>query len=358
MLLSVFCLMGVTACSGEEGRDMQPVKPVAFTLNYTIPDADNPETRASDTGGKIPVARPEESVINDVKLLFFIYDEHGNGLYAGSLQGTVDGNHLAKTGKISVIIPESGNIDNHTDYNVLVLANASAYFPGMDFDAYCSGQTENAVRVQLRGDMPLQSITDRTYTVTDNSLLMSGTTFKEAGKDMSVQLLRAAVRIDVRVAEDKRGTVLLKSAMLRNVSPVISVFNDPQDMAFLPLTYANEKNASEQFSIIGGLYATEVLRTLHTPYLLQTQAVCLLLQCEKSSYKGWYRVNINIDKNDVQYLRRNNAYTVVIKDVLSQGADTPDEAYGVGSFGIKTVTIPTDWKIPDGITTPPDVEVN
>lgn len=55
--------MGVTACSGEEGRDMQPVKPVAFTLNYTIPDADDPETRASDTGGKIPVARPEESVI-------------------------------------------------------------------------------------------------------------------------------------------------------------------------------------------------------------------------------------------------------------------------------------------------------
>ena len=63
-------------------------------------------------------------------------------------------------------------------------------------------------------------------------------------------------------------------------------------------------------------------------------------------------------KFDVQYLRRNNAYTVVIKDVLSQGADTPDEAYGAGSFGIRTVTVPTDWKVPDGIVTPPDVEVN
>ena len=49
---------------------------------------------------------------------------------------------------------------------------------------------------------------------------------------------------------------------------------------------------------------------------------------------------------------------MIIKDVLSQGADTPDEAYGAGSFGIKTVTIPTDWKVPDGIVTPPDVEVN
>lgn len=231
----------------------------------------------------------------------------------------------------------------------------------MDWDAYCAGQTENAVRVQLRGEMPLHSLTDRTYKVTDDCLPMSGIAFKEAGKDMSVQLLRAAVRIDVRVVEDKKGTVLLKSAVLRNVSPDIPMFNDPQDAAFTPLTYANTKSAQEQFSIIGGLYATEVLRTLHTPYLKQTQAVCLLLECEKSSSScsGWYRVNINIDTDDVQYLRRNNVYTVIIKDILSQGADTPDDAYGAGSFGgIQTVTVPTDWKVPDGIVTPPDVEVN
>lgn len=129
-------------------------------------------------------------------------------------------------------IPGSGSIDNHTDYDVLVLANASVYFSGMDWDAYCAGQTENAVRVRLRGEMPLHSPTDRTYKVTDDCLPMSGIAFKEAGKDMSVQLLRAAVRIDVRVAEDKKGTVLLKSAVLRNVSPDIPMFNDPQDAAF------------------------------------------------------------------------------------------------------------------------------
>lgn len=96
-------------------------------------------------------------------------------------------------------------------------------------------------------------------------------------------------------------------------------------MRFTPLTYANTKSAQEQFSIIGGLYATEVLRTLHTPYLKQTQAVCLLLECEKSSSScsGWYRVNINIDTDDVQYLRRNNVYTVIIKDILSQGLILP-----------------------------------
>ena len=122
MLLSVFCLIGIIACSGEEGHDIQIPNPVICTLNYTIPDTEIPDTRASDTGGKISVARPEESAIKDVKLLFFIYDEHGNGLYAGSLDGTVDGNHLAKTGKISVTIPGSGSIDNHTDYDVLAVS--------------------------------------------------------------------------------------------------------------------------------------------------------------------------------------------------------------------------------------------
>ena len=73
---------------------------------------------------------------------------------------------------------------------------------------------------------------------------MSGIAFKEAGKDMSVQLLRAAVRIDVRVVEDKKGTVLLKSAVLRNVSPDIPMFNDPQDAAFTPLTYANTEKCT------------------------------------------------------------------------------------------------------------------
>ena len=76
--------MGVTACLGEEGRDMQPVKPVAFTLNYTIPDADDPETSASDTGSKKPKARPEEEVINDDKLLYINYDAQRNVIYAGS----------------------------------------------------------------------------------------------------------------------------------------------------------------------------------------------------------------------------------------------------------------------------------
>mgnify|MGYP007096166943 CR=1 FL=1 len=131
MLLSVFCLIGIIACSGEEGHDIQIPDPVICTLNYTIPDTEIPDTRASDTGGKISVARPEESAIKDVKLLFFIYDEHGNGLYAGSLDGTVDGNHLAKTGKISVTIPGSGSIDNHTDWYLPMLRSIFPEWIGM-----------------------------------------------------------------------------------------------------------------------------------------------------------------------------------------------------------------------------------
>ena len=64
MLLSVFCLIGIIACSGEEGHDIQIPDPAICTLNYTIPDTEIPDTRASDTGGKISVARPEERMRN------------------------------------------------------------------------------------------------------------------------------------------------------------------------------------------------------------------------------------------------------------------------------------------------------
>ena len=40
MLLSVFCLIGIIACSGEEGHDIQIPDPVICTLNYTIPDTE------------------------------------------------------------------------------------------------------------------------------------------------------------------------------------------------------------------------------------------------------------------------------------------------------------------------------
>ena len=43
MLLSVFCLIGIIACSGEEGHDIQIPDPVICTLNYTIPDTEIPD---------------------------------------------------------------------------------------------------------------------------------------------------------------------------------------------------------------------------------------------------------------------------------------------------------------------------
>ena len=64
MLLSVFCLIGIIACSGEEGHDIQIPNPVICTLNYTIPDAEIPDTRASDTGGNGIVQRTNDRIRN------------------------------------------------------------------------------------------------------------------------------------------------------------------------------------------------------------------------------------------------------------------------------------------------------
>lgn len=116
-------------------------------LNYIIFDVEILDIRVFDMGGKIFVVCLEESVIKDVKFLFFIYDEYGNGLYVGLLDGIVDGNYLVKIGKILVIILGSGSIDNYMDYDVLVFVNVLVYFFGMDWDVYCVGQIENVVWV-------------------------------------------------------------------------------------------------------------------------------------------------------------------------------------------------------------------
>lgn len=332
----------------------------SFTLTYTIPDTDVAGTRAVTYAGNVPIARASESKISDVLLLFFEADDFGNGVYAGSLTGTVEGDNLANSGSISVTIPTGGAISADSDYNVLVVANAGVYFPTFDFDAYCAGKTENIVKIRLQGDMPRTVDSDQKYDITDTCLLMSGTARKQAGKDMSVVLLRAAVRVDVRVADAVKDNLILTSATVSNVSAAIPLFSSPRDVTFTPLKYGGMVTAVAN-SIVGGLYVSEVLRTVNTPTLRASQATCVLVNCKEKDYAGtktWYRVNLSVSDDYVQYLRRNNAYTLEIQAILTPGEETPDDAENnEANLQIKAVLIPSAWDVPEGVV-PPQVDVN
>lgn len=69
-------------------------------------------------------------------------------------------------------------------------------------------------------------------------------------------------------------------------------------------------------------------------------------------------MNINIDTDDVQYLRRNNVYTVIIKDILSRGLILPMMLTSRQLWRHTNCYCSYGLEVPDGIVTPPDVEVN
>lgn len=369
-LVTLFCVTVLCSCTEQSGAGLESGSEPGSSagthlqLNYTIPDSQ--EIATLTRTGLIPVARAEESKIKDVRLLFFEQDDYGNGLYAGTLSGTVEGSSLEKSGKINFTMPENGTLDNSTAYDVLVIANAATYFPGLsdiDFDNQCKDRTVNDIRMRFQGEMPREG-SSNAYTVTAECLPMTGVTKKEAGKtDMQVSLLRAAVRVDVRVAPESKDQIVLMGATLRNIPAAIPLFGDPRDVHSRLLAFGNVVESTDN-AILGGLYATEQYHTVSLSDLAST-ASCLLVQCKKTGYTGnrcWYAVFLNVGMDGVQYLRRNNAYTVEIRKILSLGTEDPESALQNGDNTlVKTVIIPTEWEIPtkdDGSeVTPPEFEI-
>lgn len=370
-LVTLFCVAALCSCTEQSGAGLEPGSgrepvPSAGTrlrLSYTIPDSQ--ETAPLTRAGLIPVARVEESKIKDVRLLFFEQDDYGNGLYVGTLSSTVEDSSLEKSGKIDFTMPENGTLNNSTAYDVLVIANATTYFPGlsdMDFENLCKDRTVNDIRMCFQGEMPREG--SNAYTATAQCLPMTGVTKKEADKtDMQVSLLRAVVRIDVRVAPESKDKIVLMGATLRNIPATIPLFSDPRDVPSRLLAFGNVVESTDNV-VLGGLYATEQYHTVSLDNLAGT-ASCLLVRCKKTGYTGnrcWYAVFLNVDTDGVQYLRRNNAYTVEIRKILNLGTEDPESALQNGdSTLVRTVIIPTEWDVPkkdDGSTvTPPEFEI-
>lgn len=353
LLCALFMLVpALAACSGDEATGSDA--PETFVLNYNIPDSaidavqDGPETRAGATP-----SQGSENKIENLLLLFFEQDDYGNGSFVGSLTGTQDGNSLEKTGSVEMTL--GGNIEGDTDYNVLVIANAEKYAVIADINTFCTSRTENLVKLQLRPQLPA---TDGVFTVPGGLLPMSGTAVKKAGEDLKVTLLRAVVRMDIDVKEDMNDEIILEEAIPTNIDPVISLFSDPRDENIERLTGVSV--ASKENAIIGGLYVTENYTTsTGDPIKALTQRTCLLVKCRAKDYAGdlcWYRVDVNIDAEEMQYLKRNNVYTVTINSIRSLGAKTPEEAYYADATLISSVTIQDVWK--DSGILPPGVDVN
>lgn len=377
--LCLLALLSLSAasCSDEDATAGLPAVEGSFTLSYTIPDsraAESPSApvaaTASDTrAADYVVAVGNESRVADLQLLFFANDDHGNGTYITSLAATPVQPTTGTTEKTDVTYTPASGIDDATDYRVLVIANLGKYL-GADGTAAllatCAGKTENRVKLDL---IPTISAARATGGILNGGdalyLLMSGETVKTAGKDMQVELRRASVRIDVAVAEDKATVITLDKALLMNVAADVPLFCDPRGI-YTPGRVSTKQADAADNRLTGQLHCTE-------SYLDTSDgdsrkkifgSTCLIISATSTAIdytgtaagKTWYRLDPVTGADGIQYLKRNNAYTVVIKDITAPGYSTPEEAYYSDAMLITGVTIPSGWNASGEV--PPQIDIN
>lgn len=340
-----------------------------LTLTYIIPDAIAGGSAATRAVNYVE-STAQESTVNGLHLLFFNSDAHGNGTFVASTTAALKDANL-KQNSITVTLPTG--VTQANEYAVLVIANlANSMTDATALDDYLatfSTKTYGQAMAELQVTLPLATATtggtttpiDGTYDFPGGILPMSGTTVKPAGKSaMSVDLLRAAVRVDVRLQSDVAGSITINSVKLANVATVVPFFRTQEETAAGRASSA-ELNATAN-AIKGGLYAVETNLDVSSPRALLTKATCLLVNLSRplvhtgaNANKTWYRINLNVNAAGMQYLKRNNAYTVVITGVFAPGAETPEEAYYSEATLIGSITI-AGWE--DSGVTPPDVDVS
>lgn len=331
----IMAVLAFVACTNEEmeipGKDEH-----TLTLTYNIPDA-------AVTRADYIKASESECAVAGLQLLFFNLDTHGNGSFVASASATLKGGSL-KHDSITVTLPSV--VEENNEYSVLVIANLEKYMSNpAAYLATFANKTYGRAKEELQMTFPLNG--DKYY-FPEGYLPMSGMTVKPAGKnEMTVDLLRAAVRIDVAVGEGLTGrNAELRHVELRNVAPMIPLFRT-QTIISQP------RISSERFDVTAGsnelsskLYAVETFMDVTNAEVLLKDATCLLVDIsdptihkDADADKTWYRINLNVDGENKQYLKRNNAYRIVITDIKGPGGSDPDDVYYSVAMPISTVTI-------------------
>lgn len=376
LCLLVILNLSAMSCSDESAFTGFPPVADSFSLSYTIPDSRAMENPSIRNGTAIPDTRAvdyvtavgNESRVADIQLLFFANDDHGNGVYITTLTATPVQPTTGTSEKTDVAYTAGSGIDDATDYHVLAIANLGRYFSADEISALmatCVGKTENRVKIDL---LPVITAAKATGGILNGGdtlyLLMSGETVKTAGKDMQVELQRASVRIDVEVAQDKAAVITLNKLLLMNVASDVPLFRDPREIYTPGRVSTKEADVTDNRSA-GQLHCTESYLDISDNDSRKEifGATCLILSATSTAidYKGatdktWYRINLAIGDDRIQYLKRNNAYTVIIKDITAAGCPTPEEAYYSDAMLITGVTIPSDWNA--SVELPPQVDVN
>ena len=324
-ILYVFALAGLAACSDDSAQVMPAEGDGTLTISYTIPGS-----KVQSRAGEVTSSEAESKVAR-MDLIYFASDVHSNGAFVAHQAVTGTAYDLRKN---TFTVAPPAEVQEASAYQVLIIANLDKYMNSNTIADYCSKTftSHNQAWNELCAASLTNSGGEYTY---PSELLMSGTAVKPAGKnELSFELLRAAVRIEVKTANNN---ITLQSAELHNLPSTVPFFRTGEVGSESTLHVAETPSSN-----MVQLYTFENILDVTDPLARINRATCLLLQVEKTSSgygtNKWYRVDLNI-VNDMQQLKRNHVYTVTLADVTAAGAASKEEAYNSASFLPGTITI-------------------
>lgn len=331
--------LNVLMFSGCKSDDAELVRPGGnntvtngFNLSFDVINS------LAQTRGNVP-SFPGDDYVNTMHVFFFEYYKNGTGKFVDAIymEGDFE-NPLGTLGAIEIEFPDGSNLDNNTDYSILVCANFIPRFTGMTNEellGYFTGLTENEavwkLKLVIEGADKNSSEyeLDNSNKIAINYLPMSGRTVKQGGEEVThVDLTRCVARFDV-INEDEVYTLV--SASIWNAYPyacpwesVFMDFSEDRIERFYGVNGLADNNSTE-----GELYVFENYEI--TPNEIDKNTTCLILGMAKGGNTFYYRVNVNA-RSIGQYIKRNNVYTTTVRKVLGEGARTEFEAYDDSRF--------------------------
>jgi hypothetical protein len=344
LITLLFVLFG-TSCI-TDSWDNTPA-PSNNTLQVSL-NVQGIETRAAALRNSIPAEEGEVTVSN-MYLLFFEPSTQGTGMFVDyvNIQGewTLQANLLLDLSTTSLVATKA--------YNILIVANVDDNFYLEGYDSGYAGLWAG----QWAGNTENQVITAATASahtgdaINANDLLMYGRAVKTAGSsNINVSLSRNVVRFDVY--NNRKNEYDLVSVSIWNAYPTTSIwgggimdYSEATSRIRYYYTYFNNSNdvqgpdggngTGDDDPILpdikGGLYVFE--NSVIRPGKNDRFTTCLIigLRDRATGKLTYYRANVS-EGDQQQLLKRNNVYSLTIRNVTAEGEANEELAYtGMGA---------------------------
>lgn len=350
ILIAVGLALILTSCIRDDAEIPAPPVGTRVTLSVQVPGGSKPAEEAGadfdGDGNGQPGTRAmpaDESRIDEVYVLLF----HPGGTFEGAYPGSAPQNHPSVPGRrtFTVTLPE-GNFD------VMVIANSLSHITA-------AGLTAGMTRAQVSAALTMRQTGK--WGVAGSDLFpfwgeLKNVVLQKNGTLGVIPLNRAVAKIDIVSSDAVKNDFTLQT---------VSVYHWQRDMALIPdegtmqgdevtkatrtgsvldLIPASGKITYSGGDITGGGISSKIyLNETPNPGSGDFPVIpCIVIGGQLTGETGirYYRIDLSTVEVDgtrkYRDLLRNHHYSLTLRDLLTNGSDTEEEAYESTAIEIET----------------------